>query len=1050
MKRLVELFLRRPVFTWVLVLGVVVLGLTGLAKMPIERFPNIDIAYVTVTIQAPGLSAEQVETEIAQRVEGAIGTVGGLDRIDATCSEGVAVVTAQFTVEKSSTEAANDIRDRVARLADELPPTARPARIETFNLNTMPVLLVGVTAKADGRTPVEVGPPSLATLAVANGRTLSELTEYADVRLRRELQSVPGVGEARLVGGERRTLSIVLEPEKLAALALTPLDVKRALAVENLEAPGGKLPDGENDVGVRLAGKARSAQELEEVVIARRGAVTIRLKDLGRVEDAGVPSDSRASVSGNPAVILAVMKQPGANTVAVVDEVLARVKSADATRPDGIDVRVIQDNSADIRASLSAVTEHLVIGAILAAAVVLLFLRSVRATLIAAIAIPASIIGTFAVARALGLTLNMLSLLGLTLAVGIVIDDAIVVLENIVHVMQKKKLSAREATAEATQEIGLAVLATTLSLVAVFLPVATMDGIVGRYLAPFSLTMSASILISMAIAFSLTPLLSSRWLGKKELAHAASDAGGGRLEVLYTQALAWMFRRKWVAGVAIVATLASIVPILTVLPTTFLPTEDNARYSVYVRLPESVSVEKTADVAESIATLARTLPDVTETAVTTMSSRDASVTVTLGRRGVQDARVVETRKRLDERFGKAGYLMMVAPIQEGAAGPEAASIQFVLRGGKDYRELTQTAAALLEASRTVPGTVDHGISSGGGAPELAVAVDRARARALGVSHADLGETLAMLDRVGIDLGSIPSVNAGELPVPVRLRIAAEGQRHLDTVRALTVRSEGGSIVPLASVGSVTEKEGPGIVRRTAREREVTLFMNTTPGTSDGAVLEALTKKLASVSPGGLVRGEVIGNAKEMEKALSAFLLAIGLSFVFMYLVLAAQFESWKHPVTILLSLPLTVPFGLVSLLLGGQSLNLFSMLGFLVLFGVVKKNAILQVDRAISLRNEGRTAEEAMLAAARDRLRPILMTTLAFVAGMIPLIVSSSAGAATNRAIGVGILGGQTLSLGLTLLVTPVVYVWFDALGRKKAVAAPPPVNEEPPTALPA
>lgn len=1018
MKSLVELFLRRPVFTWVLVLGVVVLGLNGLGKMPIERFPNVDFPFVSVTVTAPGMSATQVETEISQKIEGALGTVSGLDRLDSISSEGVATVTAQFSLDRSSTDAANDVRDRVSRLTDELPVTAKPAKIETFNLSAMPIVMLAVTSP-DG------------------SRTMREVTEIAETSLRRELQSIRGVGEVRLLGGEARTLSIVLDPQKLASFGVTALEARRALAQESLETPGGTLADGETALGVRLSAKARTAEEIASVAIAKRGTFTVRIGDVGRVEDGGLRSESRASLSGRSAGIISVMKQPGANTVGVADEVRARLDAVKGRLPNGVDVRMIQDNSEDVRASVMAVAEHLVIGAILAAVVVLLFLRSWRATFIAAIAIPTSIVGTFAVAKALGLTLNMLSLLGLTLAVGIVIDDAIVVVENIVSVMQKKNLDARAATPEATKEIGLAVLATTLSLVAVFLPVAAMEGIVGRYLAPFSLTMSASILLSMGVAFTLTPMLSSRWLKRDAL--PVHDASSGKLERAYGGALEWLVRHKWVAGIGIVLTLASAVPVMSVLPTTFLPIEDMQRYAVFVRLPESASVDKTADVAESIAAEMRSLPDVADTSVSTTGTRDASITVFLSKRGVQSTRIEESRRLLAEKLAATGYLTMVGPADEGASGPDGAGIQFVLRGSNDLAELGGIAKKMLDAARAIPGTVDHGVTSGGGRPELSVVVDRHEAKRLGVSHSEIGDTLALVDQRGLDLGSVQDARSkSDVSVPVRIRVASDDQANADIVRQLAVRGDGGLAVPLSAIAKVSSAEGPGIIRRVGRERQITLFMNTKPGTSDTAVIAELQKKLAEIDPSGRVRGETIGNAKEMEKAMAAFLVAIGLSFVFMYLVLAAQFESWVHPITILVSLPLTVPFGLLSLLIGGQSLNIFSILGFLVLFGVVKKNSILQVDRAIQLRAEGMTPEQAIVAAAKDRLRPILMTTIAFVAGMIPLLVSSGAGAATNRALAVGILGGQTLSLALTLLATPIVYLWLDRSAKKQAAVSTP------------
>ena len=1017
MRALAALCVRRPVFTWVLILSTVVLGLSALGKMPIERFPNIEFAFVSVTVPAPGMSAEQVESEISTRIENALGTVSGLDRLDSFSQEGVAMIWAQFVLSKDASTAANEVRDRVSRLGDELPRAARPPRIETFNANASPILVIAVDADpVDARTPLE-------------------LTEIADTTVRRELQTVSGVGDVKLVGGETRALSIVLDPMRLRALDLTAQEVQRALERENLEAPGGSLADGDTSLGVRLLARATTATELSQVVVARRGELSVRLSDLGQVVDGTAVSASRASLSGRPGVLVTVTKQPGQNTVGVADEVRDRLQRLRTLLPDGVRARVIQDNSEDVRAAVHAVTEHLVLGAILAALVVLVFLRSWRATLIAGLAIPASIIGAFAAAHALGITLNLLSLLGLTLAVGIVIDDAIVVLENIVRVMGQKQLSTMEAAVEATREIGLAVLATTLSLVAVFLPVATMEGIVGRYLAPFSLTMSVSILISMGVAFTLTPMLSSRWLkrenaGTGESKTAGHHHGDGRSERIYGAMLAWSLRHRWVVGIGILATFASIFPVAGVLPATFIPVEDLGRFSVYVRLPDRASVDRTAQVAEELGARIREMPYVSSTALMTISNREATVSVYLDRPGVQVEMIQRVREQV-RKLAPANVLTMVGPMDDFAPpGPDSAPIQYVIRG-TDLSALQDVAARLLASAKDIPGTADHGITSGGGKPELSLVVDRAHASKLGVSHAEIGSALALVDREGVELGTVRDPRSKhDLSLKVRLRVAADNLAPEDLVRTLTVRSDAGTLIPLSDLATFARKEGPGLIRRVGRQRQITLFMNTLPGTSDAAVVSAIEQKLAKVEPTGRFRGEVIGNAKEMEKAATAFMVAIVLSFVFMYLILAAQFESWIHPVTILLSLPLTVPFGLVSLLIGAQTLNVFSSLGFLVLFGVVKKNSILQVDRIIQLRAEGMDRTEAVIQACRDRLRPILMTTLAFVAGMLPLIVSTGAGAATNRAVAVGILGGQTLSLVLTLLATPVVYTFFDDCAR--------------------
>jgi len=1003
------------VFTWVLVAAMVVLGLNALGKMPVERFPNVDFPFVSVTVPAPGMSAEQVESEISTRIENALGRVSGRGRPAPPAEGGVARGGARFPLARPPAAAANAVRARGSRLAGEPPRAARPPRIETFNATSSPTVRVTVHAPNGARTPLE-------------------LTELADTTIRRELQTIRGVGDVKLVGGETRALSIVLDPLKLQALDLSAQEVQRALESENLEAPGGSLADGDASLGVRLSAKAKTAAELSQVVVAKRGSLAVRISDLGYVVDGATVSESQAALSGTPAVIVAVTKQPGANTVGVADEVRERLEAAKVFLPDGVEARVVQDNSADVRAAVGAVTEHLVIGAILAAVVVLLFLKSWRATLIAGLAIPSSIIAAFAAANALGMTLNLLSLLGLTLAVGIVIDDAIVVLENIVRVMAAKKLSAREAAVEATQEIGLAVLATTLSLVAVFLPVATMEGVVGRYLAPFGLTMSASILLSMGVAFTLTPMLCARWL-KKPPGHASGghDARGhghethdGVFERLYSRALRWSLRRRWVVGIGVAVTIVSTVPIAASLPANFLPIEDMSRFAVYVRLPEKASVERTSQVAEELAARIRGEKSVSDTVLMTLSAREATVTVFLDKRGVQEAMIQRVRALTAESVPE-GVLTMVGPTDDLAPpGPDGAPIQFVIRGS-DLDELQGVASRLLEEAKKIPGTVDHGITSSGGKPELNVRVDRAHASKLGVSHAELGSALALVDRKGIELGTVRDPRSrSELSLKVHLRVESDTLAHEDLVRAITVRSASGALIPLAEIATFERAEGPGMIRRVGRQRQITLFMNTLPGTSDAVVVSALEAKLKEIEPTGRYRGEVIGNAKEMAKAATAFLVAIVLSFVFMYLVLAAQFESWVHPVTILLSLPLTIPFGLLSLLLGGQSLNIFSALGFLVLFGVVKKNSILQVDRIIQLRAAGHARVDAVIDACRDRLRPILMTTLAFVAGMLPLVISSGAGAATNRAIAVGIMGGQSLSLILTLLATPVAYTWFD------------------------
>ncbi len=1027
MRTLAALCVRRPVFTWVLILSTFVLGFNALTKMPIERYPSVEVPYVTVTVPAPGMSSEQVESEISTRLEATLGTISGLELINSTSQEGLAVVILGFEVDKGIVTATNEVRDRILRLGDELPRTVRPARIDAFSTDAAPIYLIAVDTKD------------------ANTRTPLELTEIAETLVKRELQTISGVGDVALVGGETRALSVVLDPLRLQTLDLTGQEVRMALERENLEAPGGSVADGDSTLGLRLSAKARTAQELQEVVVAKRGQMSVRLRDLGTVSDGTVVSTSRASLDGRSAVIVSVTKQSGMNTVKVANEVRERLGEIQKRLPDGVTAQVIQDNSESVYAAVDAISEHLIIGSILAALVVLLFLRSWRATMIAAVAIPASVIGAFAAAHALGITLNLLSMLGLTLAVGIVIDDAIVVLENVVRTMHQKKLSPREAAVEATGEISLAVLATTLSLVAVFLPLATMGGLVGRYLVPFGVTMSVSVLLSMAVAFTLTPMLCSRWL-KEDQKH---EEDHGRLERIYTRALAWALNRRWVVVLGIGLTLFAIGPIGAALPKNFTPVEDLSRLIVYVRLPDRVSVERTAQVAEEFASNVRTMQDVTSTLVMTRNNREATITVYLARNGVQAEMIQRVRARLAQ-LAPPDVLTMVGETNDFTPpGPDTATIQFVVKGS-NLVELGEVGERLLAKAKKIPGTVDHGITTATGKPELAVHVDRDHASKLGIAHAEIGSALALVDREGVELSSVRDpLSKFDLSLKTRLRIASDELAPEDLARALGVRSDRGSLLPLADVATFERVEGPGVIRRQGRQRMFKMFMNTVPGTSEAAVATQLEQELREIDPTGQYQAEPTGNVKSMREASAAFTTAVGLAFAFMFLILAAQFESWIHPITILLSLPLTIPFGLVSLWLGWQSLNLFSLLGFLVLFGVVKKNSILQVDRIIQLRREGMARREAVLHACADRLRPILMTTLAFVAGMLPLIVSSGAGANTNRAISVGIFGGQSLSLLLTLIATPVVYTLFDdmasAVSRRVAHwrgAAAAPVEE--------
>jgi multidrug efflux pump subunit AcrB len=725
--------------------------------------------------------------------------------------------------------------------------------------------------------------------------------------------------------------------------------------------------------------------------------------------------------------------------VDVADRVKERAEDIKKQLPAGYSLDLVRDESSTIRTSVDSVKEHLVVGALFAAVIVFFFIGSVRSTIIAAIAIPTSIVGTFAAMKAAGYTLNTITLLALALAVGIVIDDAIVVLENIFRHIEEKRETPMVAAVEATKEIGLAVVATTLSLIAVFLPVAFLGGIPGRFLASFGMTMVFSIAISMLVSFALTPMMASRWLkphvqGPKPLGERLVDAFYRPIEHAYTRVLAFCMAHRWIVVSMCLVTLGSCVPLAQKAPKGFLPVNDDARFQVTVRAPEGTSLDETRIIGERIARAIRENPN-TRLTLTTVSD-DASktrnqATVYVGLTKPEERKTTQnemmdwvrheiiTKQRDDLRI-------TVSEVSPFATGGNATQRNQYSVSGPDLGKLEEIADEAVKKLKATPGVVDVDSSLIVGKPEIGVYLDRARAADLGVEPIDVANALRLLvqgDRVS---------NYEEHGEEYEVHVRAERRYRADEegLRLLTVPSQRLGFVPLSDVVRMKDGTGPSRIDRMNRQRQVTLMANAAPGFSDGAVSAAMKNILDGMHLPAAYTAAPFGQTREMGRVFIAFIAALVLSFIFMYLVLAAQFESWLHPITILLSLPLTLPFAFISLIVFRQSIDIYSILGILVLFGVVKKNSILQIDHTNQLRESGLPRLQAILQANRDRLRPILMTTAAFVAGMIPLVMSKGIGAGFNRATAGVVVGGQILSLLLTLLATPVAYSLFDDLSQ--------------------
>ncbi|MCX5758770.1 MAG: efflux RND transporter permease subunit, partial [Candidatus Hydrogenedentes bacterium] len=737
-------------------------------------------------------------------------------------------------------------------------------------------------------------------------------------------------------------------------------------------------------------------------------------------------------------------KQSGTNTVEVIRNVKERLDRILKTIPKGYEVQVVRDQSVFIERSVETVKEHLVLGSILAAVVVLIFLANARTTLISALAIPTSIISTFAVMHYMNFTLNIISLLALTLSVGIVIDDAVVVLENIFRYIEEKDRTPFEAAIAATKEIGMAVLAITLSLVAVFLPIAFMEGIVGRFMVSFGITMASAIVISMIVSFSLTPMLASRWLrrvgnGNGSETHEAKSKKRGFYHVIesgYLGLLDFSLRHRWIVVVICIALLATIPFQLKHLRKNFMADDDQSEFQLSVRTPEGSSLEATQLLMGRISRDVRQFNGVRYTLASTADTEQR--TPNLGTIYVRltdpNERVFSQldfmdylRKNLLPRYADENLRVSVEPIAAISGGGRYATIQYVI-AGPDMKQLAVYGQAVMDKLKEVPGAVDIDSNLIVGKPQYGVVVDRAKAADLGVSVASIAQTLRLL----VAGENVSTYNESGEQYEVFLRAGAEFRNSLEELALVTVPSLSRGSVPLGDVVRFDEGTGPSQINRLNRMREVTIYGNLGPNASQQGIIDALNTIVADLHMPSAYKTQLEGQSKELERAFKAFIMAFIMAFIFIYLVLAAQFESWLHPITILLALPLTFPFALISLFIFNQSLNILSILGVLVLFAVVKKNSILQIDHTNQLRAEGLPRHEAMMLANKDRLRPILMTTVAFVAGMLPLLISSGTGAATNRTISSVVIGGQTLSLLLTLVATPVAYSIFDDVANAR------------------
>lgn len=1019
---LADTSIKRPVFATMVILALVVLGIVSYPRLGVDLFPKVDFPIVSIYTVLPGASPEIMDVDVTDKVEEAVGTINGVKSITSTSSEGTSTVIVEFYLERNIDIAVQDVREKISTIRSKLPTDVKEPVIQKVDPDANAVLWI----------------------ALYGERSPRDLSTYADEVLKEKLQKVSGVGAVQMPGLRLRQVRLWLDREKMIAHGITAQDITRLLQRENVELPSGRIESATREYSIKVKGELRSVEAFGNLVVGYHKGAAVRLSSIARVEDGMEEKRSIARFNGRNAVGIGIQKQSGTNTVEVVDRVKKELASIRGSLPAGMNLDIAFDQSSFIKRSIHEVQGHLVIGGFFAVLAVLLFLKSLRITLISALAIPTSIIATFTVMNMFDFTFNNMTMLGLSLCIGILIDDAIIVIENI-HRHIRLGRSPMDAASFATAEIGLAVMATTMAIVAIFLPVAFMKGIVGRFFLQFALTVVFAVLMSLFVSFTLTPMLASRYLHphsaqadeSRHLAalmrHPRITRIGDRLECWYQQSEQWyrnllqyaMTHRRKVVIISVGIFFLSMLLTL-VLGKEFHPQEDQSRFIVRLEAPVDYSVDEADHLFRKAETLLRQMPE-TRTVLHAqgLSGQINKAQMFVGiaqkseRTRSQQTIMQELRRSLTTI---AGLKTTIEDISLIGGGVRNVPVQYAVRGN-DLSAIQGYMRQIIRDYAKLPGIVDIDTSLETGKPELRVYIDRDKAADLGVETATIGEAINFLIGGEVEVTKFKDESRGRR-YDVRARLNPEDRRDPSDLGRLYVRAKDGRLVEISNVIDIREGGGPSTIQRVDRQRAIMLFANL-EGKPLGQAMDELNAIAAKILPEGY-SGVYKGAAEIMGETFYYLIFALVLGVVLAYMILAAQFESFIHPITVLISMPFSFVGAFGALLLTGQTLNLFSFIGLILLMGLVKKNAILLVDYTNTLRARGIPRREAILEAGPVRLKPILMTTFAMILGMLPIAVGLGEGAETRAPMAIATIGGLISSLFLTLLVVPVVYDLFD------------------------
>ena len=1008
-----DLSIRRPVLTVIVSLMLLLFGAIAWPKLGVDQLPKVETPFVTISVVYPGADPEVVENRVLQPIEDAVSTISGVKKITASGVESYGLVFIEFEMDVDADIAAQDVREAVAKVQNDLPTDADPPVVQKFQIGAAPVVALVLT-----------GPPDASPAAV---------TYVADKKVKTQLQRLPGVGSVDLVGKREREIHVVADPDKLRVYGLTLPDIQQAVAYGNIDVPGGRVTSGGTELLVKTHGEATSLADLARLVVASPKGVPVRLLDVAQVVDTTEEQRTRAAYDGIEALSMYVRKQSDANSVAVADAVLEAISTGKIDLPPGYSIDIVQNSSTFTRRAIDDVIFDLVFGGALAVVVIMVFLRNLRATFISALALPTSVVATFAFMKAMNFTANMISMLALSLSIGMLIDDAIVVIENVHRHLEMGK-TPKQAASDGTREIGLAVIATTLSIVAVFVPVAFMKGLIGRFFYEFGLTVTFAILISLFVSFTLTPMASSRLL-KPHHDNRVARAIGSALDALdkaYRRTVGWVLRHRLLTILAGVGALVAALFLARFIPTEFQPAMDQGELEVSYALEEGGSIDATFDRGQEIARVATaTVPELKHTLVTVGAGRRQKVnegTVFLKLSGArertrsQDQIAAQLRTRFEEVFPGATISVNRAQ-QAGSGGDEGFQkpLNIQLRGD-DSVALRKTAEALVRELQKQPGFVDLVISDRGARPQFGFRMRRDKVSAAGLMPAQV----ALAVRTAVAGTEATQFRDGADRYKVLVMAPERYRNEKSAVLSMPLRGMGGNLVEVGELVEPIDEDAPAQIDREDRIRQVTVLGNL-QGIALGPAQQVVQNLAKDMLPPGVTL-KFSGQGQLMAESFMYMLQALLLAIVIIYMVLAAQFESFLHPITIMVSLPLSLVGALGSLLISGQTLSIMSFIGVIMLMGLVTKNAILLVDNANQRRAAGVDVVEAVTEAGAVRLRPILMTTAAMIFGMLPVALALGEGSEFRAPMGVTVIGGLVTSTLLTLLVVPAIYSVFEGM----------------------